>query len=122
MTPARRAAFGPREPYFTLPDWVPPSGGLRTWECGEHFDALRIPAQSAPPLIAALQAAGGRGPVLADPYSGSGHILLDPDSGTSERWTLNGMRPAAARDPSHRAGRHRHRGPGPALAHPTRPG
>lgn len=92
MTPARRAAFSPREPYLALPDWVPPSGGLRTWECGDHFDALRIPAQSAPPLIAALQAAGGRGPVLADLYSGSWHILLDPGSGASGQWALNGMR------------------------------
>ncbi|MEV7157109.1 hypothetical protein AB0N77_21170 [Streptomyces misionensis] len=81
--------------YLTSPGlfpWVPPAGGLRTWGCGEHFDALRIPATLAPPLVAALQAAGGSGPVLADPYSGSWHILLDPGTAQPGPWACHGIR------------------------------
>ncbi|MEH0490420.1 hypothetical protein QBA78_35785 [Streptomyces scabiei] len=79
-------------PSLTLPPWVPPPGGLRTWGCGEHFDAVRLPATLAPPLIAVLQAAGGHGPVLADPYSGSWHILLDPDTVRPGPWARHGIR------------------------------
>jgi hypothetical protein len=83
----------PYEPSsLTLPPWVPPPGGLRTWACGEHFDAVRLPAALAPSLIAALQAAGGRGPVLADPYSGSWHILLDPGAVLPGPWARHGIR------------------------------
>lgn len=79
-------------PYLAQLPWVPPAGGLRTWACGEYFDAVRIPATLAPPLIAALQAAGGRGPVLADPYSGSWHILLAPGTVQSAPWARQGIR------------------------------
>ncbi|MBK3644076.1 hypothetical protein JHN46_25860 [Streptomyces sp. MBT33] len=79
-------------PSLTLPPWVPPPGGLRTWGCGEHFDAVRLPATLAPPLIALLQAPGGHGPVLADPYSGSWHILLDPDTVRPGPWARHGIR------------------------------
>ncbi|MEU1776707.1 hypothetical protein ABZ501_27275 [Streptomyces sp. NPDC019922] len=88
----RRAASVRQDPYLAQPPWVPPAGGLRTWECGEHFDAIRLPATLAPPLIAALQTAGGRGPVLADPYSGSWHILLDPGTVQSAPWARYGIR------------------------------
>ncbi|MFE9826464.1 hypothetical protein ACFYSH_30770 [Streptomyces sp. NPDC005791] len=88
----RSAASVRQDPYLAQPPWAPPAGGLRTWECGEHFDAVRIPATLAPPLIAALQTAGGRGPVLADPYSGSWHILLDPGTVQSAPWARYGIR------------------------------
>ncbi|MDX3204768.1 hypothetical protein ABZZ79_22345 [Streptomyces sp. NPDC006458] len=88
-----RLTSSPYEPSsLTLPPWVPPPGGLRTWGCGEHFDAVRLPATLAPPLIAALRAAGGHGPVLADPYSGSWHILLDPNTVRSGPWARHGIR------------------------------
>ncbi|WP_093802097.1 hypothetical protein [Streptomyces sp. Wb2n-11] len=88
----RRASSPYGDPYLALPSWVPPPGGLRTWGCGEYFDAVRLPAALAPPLIAVLQAAGGRGPVLADPYSGSWHILLNPDTVRPGPWARHGIR------------------------------
>lgn len=71
---------------LALPSWVPPSGGLRIWQCGEHFDAVRISALVAPLVVAALKAAGECGPVLADPYSGSWHILLEPGTTQTGSW------------------------------------
>ena len=107
-------------PSLTLPPWVPPPGGLRTWGCGEHFDAVRNPGNPRTSAVAVLQAAGGHGPVLTDPYSGSWHILLDPDTVRPGPWARPRNTPSAARHPPHDPRRPGHRRYRPALAHPAR--
>ncbi|MFE3073612.1 hypothetical protein [Streptomyces sp. NPDC059247] len=72
----------------TLPGWVPRSGFPRRAVCGHDFDAVRVVAARGPALAAAVLNAGGRGPVLADPYSGSWHVFTAPGTMTlGDRWT-----------------------------------
>ncbi|MET8816100.1 hypothetical protein ABZW47_29365 [Streptomyces sp. NPDC004549] len=81
----------PLPPLFP-PDWVPPSGGLRTWPVGQYFDAVRIPESIGPPLARALAKMGALGPVLAHPYSGSWHLLTEPGAMSSGPWAGAGIR------------------------------
>ncbi|MEW1700824.1 hypothetical protein [Streptomyces sp. NPDC091278] len=60
--------------------------------CGARFDAVRVVAERGVRLAGAVLAAGGRGPVLADPYSGSWHVFTDPGTMADGPWSGAGMR------------------------------
>ncbi|MEU8544801.1 hypothetical protein AB0C52_33190 [Streptomyces sp. NPDC048717] len=65
---------------------------MRVILCGRHVDAVRVPAHAGPDLAVALAAAGGHGPVLADPYSGVWHLLTAPGTMESGPWAGAGIR------------------------------
>ncbi|WP_055522784.1 helix-turn-helix transcriptional regulator [Streptomyces graminilatus] len=72
-----------------LPLWVPQVRTIRI-PCGEHFDAIRAPANEAQRAHEVLGPASG--PVLACTYTKTWHFLLDPTTGTPPPWDVPGTR------------------------------
>ncbi|MFE8941104.1 hypothetical protein ACFYNX_26975 [Streptomyces sp. NPDC007872] len=65
---------------------------MRVRLVGQDFDAVRVPGNLGPDLAAILTAEGGRGPVLADPYSGVWHFLTHPGTMSNGPWAGCGIR------------------------------
>ncbi|WP_329020626.1 helix-turn-helix transcriptional regulator [Streptomyces sp. NBC_01601] len=72
-----------------LPPWVPQVRTIRI-PCGEHFEAIRVPAGEARRAHEALGPANG--PVLACSYTQTWHFLLDPNTIVAAAWNVPGTR------------------------------